>query len=100
MEIQPSRDDFVVEMNGMGGKKTRLLFQLIIDPFVLSFIENHSIYTVVVSRFVERGPRQQFLDHLFDTRLTFIMSSNVRGVILCLLLHNGTIVITDRKTVS
>lgn len=56
-------------------KKTRLLFQLIIDPFVLSFIENHSIHMVAVSRFVERG--QQFLDHLFDTRLTFIMSSNV-----------------------
>lgn len=76
MEIQPSRDDFVVEMNGMG-EKTRLLFQLIIDPFVLSFIENHSIHMVVVSRFVERGLGQQFLDHLFDTRLTFIMSSNV-----------------------
>lgn len=76
MEIQPSRDDFVVEMNGMG-EKTRLLFQLIIDPFVLSFIENHSIHMIAVSRFVERGLGQQFLDHLFDTRLTFIMSSNV-----------------------
>ena len=60
-----------------GRKKTRLLFQLIIDPFVLSFIENHSIHMVAVSRFVERGLGQQFLDHLFDTRLTFIMSSNV-----------------------
>lgn len=73
-------------------EKTRLLFQVIIDPFVLSFIENHSVYTIVVSRFVESGSRQQFLDHLFDTRLTFIMSSNMRGLSCALsytMVHNS-----------